>query len=97
MLVDLVCASASIEPVRRDLELILCDTVAIWLLSYCQIDFALLVSFTLHALRTFAVLCFRLHLNCLFDRGGSSLPNLVPETFDIPTSGGLIESILLFF
>ena len=27
-------------------------------------------------------------------KGGSSLPNLVPETFDVPSSGGLIESIL---
>ena len=50
----------------------------------------------LQALLTFAVLGFRLHLHCLLDRGGSSLPNLAPETLDVPSSGGRNESTLLF-
>mmetsp|Transcript_40114 Transcript_40114/g.106415 ORF Transcript_40114/g.106415 Transcript_40114/m.106415 type:complete len:298 (-) Transcript_40114:3-896(-) len=74
-------------------------------LSLCQIDFALLVSFTLQDLRTFAALGLRLHLHCLLDRGGrDDISNLVPETLDAPSPGGfvdnrdnsLIESISLF-
>ena len=63
-----------------------------------RIDFALLVSLTLQqALRTFDVLGFRLHLHCLLDRTGrDDVTNLALETFDVPSSGGLIESIVLF-
>ena len=79
MLFDLFCASASVDHVRRDLELM---NVA---------------SSLLQALLTFAVFGLRLHLQCPLGRGGrDDLSSLVQETFDVPTSGGLIESILLF-
>ena len=87
--VDLVCASASVEHVCRDLELMnvvqQCRNL-VCCSSLRRIDFALVVFFTLQALRTFDVLGFRLHLHCLLDRGGSSLPNLVLETFDVPSA-----------
>ena len=52
----------------------------------------------LQDLLTFAVFGFRLHLHCLLDRGGKDdLSDLVLKTFDVPSSGGLIESISLFF
>ena len=46
---------------------------------------------------TFAVLGFRLHLHCLLDRGGKDdFSDLVLKTFDVPSCGGLMESISLF-
>ena len=59
----------------------------------------------LQDLLTFAAFGVRLHLHCLLDRGQKDdILNLIPETFDVPSSGcfvdnpdnSLIESISLF-
>ena len=43
------------------------------------------------------MLGFRLYLHCFLDRvGRDDISNLVPKTFDVPSSGGLVESTLLF-
>ena len=97
--VDLVCASASVEHLRRDLELMNVVQHCRNLVALRCVELILLCwsSSLLQALRTFDVLGFRLHLFCLLDRcGRDDLSNLVPETFDVPSSGGLIESILPF-
>ena len=54
MLVDLLCASASIEPLRRDLELMK-------VVHHCRCWSPSLLKDTL----AFAVFGFRLHLHCL--------------------------------
>ena len=97
--VDLVCASASVEPVRRDLELTNVVQHCRNLVVLRCVELVLLCwsSSLLQALRAFDVLGFRLHLHGLLDRGGSSLPNLVPGTSDAPSCGGLSESTSLFF
>ena len=99
-LCDVLRASVSVEHVLRGLELMTA-------VQHCPnlVGFALLVSSTLQALRTFAVLGFRLHLHCLLNRGErDDISNLMPETFDSPSSGrfvdnpdnSLIENISLF-
>ena len=87
-----------VEHVHRDLELKNVVQHSHNLVALRHVELILLCwsSSLLRALRTFDVLGFRLHLHCLFDRGGSYLPNLAPETLDVPSSGGLIESTLLF-
>ena len=87
MLVDLLCASASVEPVRLDLELMLLNTVAIWLRSSCQTDFALLVSFQS------AVFGFRLHLHCLLDLA-ASLTILTTAWLRVPCSPKVFSSFM---
>ena len=92
MLLDLLCASASIEPVRQDLELM---TVV----HHCRNLVALLVSFT--SARSPHVCGVRLPPASPFaflNRGGKDdLSDLVLKTLDVPSSGGLIESTSLFF
>ena len=91
----LVTSSPPVENVLRDLELMIAA-------QHYRNLVALLVSFTLQDLLTFASLGFSLHLHCLLDRGGrDDLSNLVLDapgsgcSFDNPDNS-LIESISLF-
>ena len=73
------------------------NTVPIWLLFLVPNCFR--PAGLVHSARSHHVcvsLGFRLHLHCVLDRGWSSLPNLAPETVDVPSSNGPIESTLLF-
>ena len=95
LLVDLVCASASVGHVRRDLELM--DAVqhcfTLVALRCVELIFLCWLSSLLQALLTFAVLGFRLHLHCLLDRGGKDdLCDLVLMAFDAPGSGCSVDS-----
>ena len=94
-LVDLLCASASVGHVRRDLELMdavqHCRTLVA--LRCVELIFLCWLSSLLQALLTFAVLGFRLHLHCLLDPGGKDdLSDLVLMAFDAPGSGCSVDS-----
>ena len=100
MLVDLLCASASIEPVRQHLELMNVVHHCRNLVALRCVKLILLCWSPSHLqdLLTFAAFGFRLPLHCLLDRSGKDdLSNLVLKTLDVSSSGGLIESISLFF
>ena len=95
MLVDLFCASASMEPVRLDLELM---SVVQHCRNFVALRCARLILLCwspslLHDLLMFAVFGFLLHLHCLLDRGGKDdLSDLALRTFDAPGSGCSIDS-----
>ena len=90
MLVDLLCASASIAPVRRDLELMNVVQHCRNLFRYSNLILLCWSPSLLQDLLTFAVFGFRLCLHCLLDRGGKDdLSNLV---LDAPGSGCSVDS-----
>ena len=82
-LVDLLCASASVEHVRRDLELMYVVQHCPNLVDLRRAKLILLCwsPSLLQNLLTFAVLGFRLHLHRLLDRGArDDIPNIVGDT-----------------
>ena len=104
---DVLCASVSVEHVRRDLELtaVVQHCPNLVYLRRARLILLCLSPSLLQDLLTLAAIGFRLHLHCLLDRGErDDILNRMPETFDAPSSGcfvdnpdnSLIESISLF-